>query len=108
MAPRVFSFVDNVEGRSTHTPMAQASLYAPHAELAERGNHRFFEFAHVAAYGEFVIVETDDGISDELAWAMEGDVAASVGFDDFNAHLGQGVGGSEKIFLSVGDSAARR
>lgn len=52
--------------------------------LGERSDDGVFEGADVSAYGESMIVQADDGIGDELAWAVESDVAAAVGFYDFD------------------------
>jgi hypothetical protein len=72
------------------------------AEGGEGLDDDFFEEAHVAVEVKVVGVEGNDGVGDELAGAVEGDVAAAVGFDDFDAAGGEEGGGGEEVLLGVG------
>jgi hypothetical protein len=60
--------------------------------------HDFFEAADVVGGGEVAGAEVEDGVSDELAGAVEGDVAAAVGLEDLGAAAGEGFGGDEEVF----------
>jgi len=70
------------------------------AEIGGGADHGFFEGAdipvNVAADG----TEIQDGVADDLAWAMISDVAAAVGFAEFDIFLAEDIFGSEKIFLA--------
>ena len=71
-------------------------------EVCEGLEDEAFEGVDVGGDGEGVGGEADDGVGDELAGAVEGDVAAAVGFDEFDAELLElGLGGEE-----VGGGAA--
>ena len=66
------------------------------AEIGEGLDEDAFEGVDVGGDGEVVVGEAEDGIGDELAGAVEGDVAAAVGFDEVDAELVQlGSGGEE-------------
>jgi len=61
-------------------------------EAGECVDDDLFEEAHVAVDAEAEAVEVEDGIGDELARAVVGDVAAAVGFGDGDAG-GEELGG---------------
>src|SRR4051812_6946984 len=50
------------------------------AEVGEGLDDDLFEAVDVGADGEGVVLEADDRVGDQLAWAVVGDVAAAVGF----------------------------
>jgi hypothetical protein len=56
-------------------------------EAVKGAYQHFFEAAHVLARAEAAALQVENWIPDELPRAMEGDVAAAVGFDDFGAAL---------------------
>ncbi len=64
-----------------------------------------FEEAEVGVEVEFVEVEVEDGVGNELAWAVEGDIAAAVGFDKLDAAGFEEGGRGEEVALSVGAAA---
>src|SRR5579883_1844779 len=74
------------------------------AEIGGGANHGFFEGANVPVDIAAVAIEIEDGIADDLAWAVIGDIAAAIGFAEFDAFLTKDVLGSEKMFL-VGAAA---
>ena len=41
--------------------------------------------------------QVEDGIADDLAGAVEGDVAAAVAFEEFDAALGEEFGGGDYV-----------
>jgi hypothetical protein len=77
------------------------------AELAKRGNHRRFQGVDIAADGEPVVVEADDGVGDELPGRVEGDVAAAVGGDDVDAAGRQHFRRGDDVALDAGPAAER-
>lgn len=72
-----------------------------------------FEESHVAVEAEGLAgirvgeaFEVEDGVGDDLAWAVVGDVAAAVGFVEFNAQGGKAVGVGQDVAcgpFSAGD-----
>lgn len=66
-------------------------------------HHAGFEEVHVAAGGEIVAFEVEDGVGDELAGAVEGGLAAAEGFVE--GGLPEGRWGGEVGELLRGDGA---
>ncbi len=55
-----------------------------------------FEGADVGVDAELGGVEVDDGVGDELSWAVVGDIAAAIGLVEFDAVFGElGFGGGD-------------
>lgn len=75
------------------------------AEGSEGVDDDVFEEAHVVVEVEVVSVERNDGVGDELAGAVEGDVAAAIGFGEFDAAELQEGGGGEEVFTGAGVAA---
>ena len=67
------------------------------AEIGRGANHGFFECADVPADIAFDFVEIEDGIADDLAWAVISDVSTAVGGVEFHIFLAENVFGGEKI-----------
>src|SRR5262249_50716826 len=63
------------------------------AEIAAGTDKGFFELADEfdRAKARLKPPEIEDGIADELAWAVEGNIAATIGFVQLNALSGQEV-----------------
>ena len=59
--------------------------------------HDFFEEADVVGGGEVAASEVEDGVGDELAGTVVGDVAAAVGFDYLGALRGEGCGVEQEV-----------
>lgn len=74
-------------------------------ELAERADDGFFEEAHVGVQVEAVAIQIDDRVGDELPRAVEGDVAAAIGFDDLDSAEFEHLRGGQKILLGIGAAA---
>lgn len=55
-------------------------------------DHGLLEEPHVVVQAEVKAVEVEDGVGDELPWAVVGDVAAAVGGFDGDAGAGEHVG----------------
>jgi hypothetical protein len=68
------------------------------AEGSGGEEHDVFEETDVVGGGEVAGAEVEDGVGDELAGAVKGDVAAAVALDDLGAALGKGVGVDEEVF----------
>src|SRR5437867_862328 len=73
-------------------------LLCCHAELCQSVDDDSFEQSHIPADGELVFVEADDRIRDKLPRAVEGDIAAAVGFDEFNTGLLKQAGRLKDVF----------
>jgi hypothetical protein len=56
-------------------------------EAVKGADQHFLKAAHVLARAEAAALQVENWIPDNLPRAMEGDVAAAVGFDDFGAAL---------------------
>ncbi len=76
------------------------------AEVAAGTDEHFFETADVCdgADARRGGAEVEDGIADELSGAVEGDIAAAVGFEQFDAAGGEGFAGEEDV-AAVGVAA---
>jgi hypothetical protein len=70
------------------------------AKIGGGADHGFFERANVPVNITADEIEIENGITDDLAGAVIGDVAAAVGFAKFDIFLAQDIFGSEKIFLA--------
>lgn len=70
------------------------------AEFSGGADHGFFERADVPVDVAADAIEIENGIADDLARAVIGDVSATVGFAEFDAFLAKDVFGGEKIFLA--------
>jgi hypothetical protein len=66
-------------------------------EVSQGVDDGLFEQAHVIVEAEVEGVEIEDGVDDELAWAVVGDVAAAVGGFDCDAKTGELVGGGQEV-----------
>src|SRR5271165_2647689 len=64
--------------------------YAERLAFAVRGGRGVRGSTSMAA-------QVEDGIADDLAGAVEGDVAAAVAFEEFNAALGKEFGGGDYV-----------
>src|SRR5882757_3714807 len=70
------------------------------AEIGGGADHGFFERADVPVNVAADGIEIKNWIADDLAGAVVGDVAAAVGFAEFDIFLAEDVFGGEKIFLA--------
>ena len=68
------------------------------AEVRGSTNHGFFERADVPVHVAADAIEIEDGVTDDLAGPMIGDIAAAVRFPEFDAFLAQDVFRREQIF----------
>jgi hypothetical protein len=68
------------------------------AEAAGGEEQGLFEEADVVGGGEVAGAEVEDGVGDELAGTVVGDVAAAVGVDDCGALPGERAGVEEEVF----------
>ncbi len=59
-----------------------------HPEVRQGGDERLLHLAHVGD-DPLRVLEADDGVADELARAVVGDVAAAVDVEHLGADLGQ-------------------
>jgi hypothetical protein len=72
------------------------------SKIGCRADHGFFELLDVPADVATVFGEIEDGVTDDLAGAVVGDVAAAVGFLERDVHLGQeAVARAEIFFFAV-------
>ena len=69
------------------TPVRPGTRKAVHAERRGGANHDFLELAHVPAHVAADLAELQDGIADDLAGAVIGDVAAAIGMMELDAQL---------------------
>jgi len=77
------------------------------AEIGGGPDHGLFEGADVPVNVAADGIEIENGVADDLAGAVIGDVAATVGFAELDILLAQDIFGGEEIFL-VGVSAERQ
>src|SRR5260221_9165330 len=70
------------------------------AEIGGGADHGFFERADIPVNVASDGTEIQDGVADDLAWAVISDVAAAVGFAEVDIFLAEDIFGSEKIFLA--------
>src|SRR4029077_15527982 len=70
------------------------------AEIGGGTDHGLFEGAHVPVDVAADGTEIEDGVADDLAWAVIRDVAAAVGFAELDIFLAEDIFGSEEIFLA--------
>jgi hypothetical protein len=75
---------------------------ADEVEAGDGVDDDLFKQAHVGVEVEVVVIEGNDGIGHELAGAMESDVAAAVGFNDFDAAEFDELGGDEEVVGRAG------
>src|SRR3982751_1447311 len=80
-------------------PHAGQSFDAAGVDAVARGgpNQHFLEVAYVAMHVAAVRLEVEDGIPDDLAGPMVGDVAAAAGLVDFDAAPSQRLVGGETV-----------
>ena len=64
-----------------------------------------FEESHVGVEAEVEKIEIEDGVADDLAGTVVGDVAAAVGFGDFDTGAGEHVGRGEQVGAGFGAAA---
>jgi len=74
-------------------------------EFGEGGDDGLLEAANVGTDGELVVEEANDGVGDNLAGAVEGDIAPAVGLDDLDTELGELVGGGDEVSGDAGAAA---
>jgi hypothetical protein len=55
---------------------------ALNAELTERDDDYFFEGAKIGVDVSHPSPEIENGVTDDLPWAVKGDVSAAIGFDE--------------------------
>src|SRR5437667_5146088 len=67
------------------------------AQRVQRVDDDLLELADIPADGQLVIRQTNDGISHELSGPVEGDIAAAVGFDHFDANSLKRIGRGEDV-----------
>src|SRR5882724_9899964 len=79
------------------------NAFGDHAEIAAGADERFFQLADKinGANARLKSTQIKDGIADELAGAVEGDVAAAIGFMQFNAIGGKKLARSDDVFCST-------
>ena len=70
------------------------------AEIGGGTDHGFFEGADVPVNIAADWIEIEDGIADDLAGAVIGDVATAVRFAELDIFLAEDIFGGEKIFLA--------
>jgi hypothetical protein len=68
-----------------------------HTEIGAGADHGLFEGANIPADVAFDVAEVKDGIADDLAGAVIGDVSAAIGGVEFDALLTEDVFGGEEI-----------
>jgi hypothetical protein len=68
------------------------------AEIGQGIDEGFLDGAHVGAYVALPFAQVHDGVADDLAGAMIGDVAAAVGGVEGDAGAGEDVIASQQIF----------
>jgi len=66
-------------------------------EIGRGTDHGFFERADVPADVAFDVAEIEDGIADDLAGTVVGDVSATIGRVEFDAFLAEDAFGDEEI-----------
>src|SRR5690606_16904496 len=74
------------------------------AEFADGVDQDLFQKAQVGVE-VFAGGEVDDGVADELAGAVVGDVAAAVGLDDFDAFVGEAGGVPDEVLVRAAAQA---
>lgn len=77
------------------------------AEIGGGSNHGLFEGTDVPVNVAADKTEIENGIADNLAGAVIGDIAATVGFAELDIFLAEDMFGGEKIFLA-GVAAERK
>ena len=70
------------------------------AEIAGGADHGLFERADVPVDVAADGIEIEDGVADDLAGAVVGDIAAAVGFAELDIFLTEDILGGYKIFLA--------
>ncbi len=78
---------------------------ADDAPVGDGADDGLLQKAHVGVEVQVVVIQGDDGVGDELAGAVKGDVAAAVGFDDFDAAGGEEGGRGEEVARGAGVAA---
>ena len=68
-----------------------------HAPVCTRADDRFFQLAQVPADVGLELVEVEDGVRHQLAWAVVGDVSSAVDFVVFDPELGQAFRGDDDV-----------
>lgn len=68
-----------------------------HAPSSGGGDDGVFEFAHVVVEAQAEVVEVEDGVNDELAGAVVGDIAAAVGLRGGYAVVGKECGRGDEV-----------
>ena len=68
------------------------------AEIGGGADHHFFEGADIPVDITFYRAEIEDGVANDLTWAVESDVATAIGVVERNIFLAQYIFVGEKIF----------
>ena len=69
-----------------------------HAEIGRGANHHFFELLDVPAHVAAMLREIQDGIADDLAGAVIGDVAAAIARMEGDVHLREQAFAGTQVF----------
>jgi hypothetical protein len=70
------------------------------AEIGGGADHGLFEGADVPVNVAADGIDIEDGVADDLAGAMIGDVSSAVGFTELHIFLAEDIFGGEEIFLA--------
>ena len=99
--PRAASF-SSVAGLSDPDAVAIGNARGGDFEISCRADHDFLELLDVPADVAAMLGKIKDGVADDLAGAVIGDVATAVGFVEGDIHLReQVIAGAEIFFFSV-------
>jgi hypothetical protein len=93
-------FFGNIAGRLNPDAGFAGNAISGNAEIGGGADHGFFEGADVPVDVAADAIEIENRVADDLAGAVIGDVATSIGFAEFDAFLAKDVLGSEKILLA--------
>ena len=93
-------FFGDVAGRMNPDPGFAGDPIGGDAEIGGGADHGFFEGADIPVNVAADKIEIENGVADELAGAMIGDVAAAIGFAKLDIFLAQDILGGEKILLA--------
>src|SRR5581483_1599616 len=87
-------------GRAIARPDARQFRYPVRADfkLLQRINENLLDGANICAYIALPQAKVNDGIGDNLSGAMIGDVAAAIGFVQFDAMTLEDPGWRQQIF----------
>ena len=83
------------------------AAFSHDSKRGDRANDHFLELPEIPVEVELVAIEINDGISDELSWAVKGHVAAAFHIEEFDAARCQEFG-SGKQRRGIARGAAER